>query len=188
MNVFKYILGLLLVAPFFSATSPEPTETVIEVEWISFEEALKRNKEEPRKILVDFYTDWCGWCKRMDRDVYTKSEISTYLNEKFYAVKFNAEKYKNDIEFHGNVFKFIPAPEGGRNGIHELAYALMDRKASYPTTVFIDENLNPIQAIPGYQKAPFFDTVLKFLGEDKYKSTPWTEFQGSYKSPLLAAN
>ena len=130
------------------------------------------------------YTDWCGWCKRMDRDVYGKKPIVDYLNKKFYAVKFNAEKYKEDIEFQGKVFKFVPPPQGGRNGIHELAYALMDQKASYPTTVFIDEELRPLQAIPGYQKAPFFDTILNFIGEDNYKKTPWQEFEKSYQSPL----
>lgn len=185
MKILRYMLGLTLMFAFISATNPEKKETRAgEVEWISFEEALKRNENEPRKILVDFYTDWCGWCKRMDRDVYAKAEITEYLNDNFYAVKFNAEKYKEDIEFHGHTFKFVPPPEGGRNGIHELAYALMNKKASYPMTVFIDEELNPLQAIPGYQKAPFFDTIIKYIGGDKYKNTPWQDFQSAYQSPL----
>ena len=184
MKVFRYILGLALVVAFTSASTPVEKEVRAEVEWLTFEEALERNKKEPRKILVDFYTDWCGWCKRMDRDVYTKTEIVNYLNTKFYAVKFNAEKYKQDIEFHGTTFKFVPPPQGGRNGIHELAYALMNKQASYPMTVFIDEELSPLQAIPGYQKAPFFDTIIKYIGGNKYKNTQWQDFERDYKSPL----
>ena len=130
------------------------------------------------------YTDWCGWCKKLDRDVYGHPIISAYLNEKFYAVKFNTEKMTSPVTFKGQVFNYIPPPKGGRRGIHELAYYLMNEKASYPTTVFIDENLNPIQPIPGYQKAPYFDTIIKFLGENKYKEMSWPDFQNSYKSPV----
>ena len=117
----------------------------------------------------------------MDRDVYAKADISSYINKKYYAVKFNAEKVEQDIEFHGNTFSFVPPPKGGRNGIHELAYVLMDRKASYPTTTFLDEDLMMLQAIPGYKQAPEFDMILHYLGEDAYKSTGWQDFVASYK-------
>ncbi len=188
MKALPYTLALLLVLPLMSATGPKTDgkekAASDNIEWISFEEAVERSKKEPRKILVDFYTDWCGWCKRMDADVYAKEEISSYINEKYYAVKFNAEKVKQDIEFHGNTFSFVPPPQGGRRGIHELAYVLMNKRASYPTTTFLDENLNMIQAIPGYQKAPRFDMILKFLGENSYKNTGWEEFAANYKSPI----
>ncbi|MEM9326442.1 MAG: DUF255 domain-containing protein [Bacteroidota bacterium] len=187
MKAFRYAIALLLVTPLLSATTPKDDkkkEASDAIEWISFEEALERSKEEPRKILVDFYTDWCGWCKRMDAAVYGNEEIASYINEKYYAVKFNAEKDKEDIVFHGNTFSFVPPPEGGRNGIHELAYILMNKRASYPTTTFLDENLKMIQAIPGYQKPPFFDMILKYLGENEYKTTNWEEFSSSYESSL----
>ena len=178
-----YILVILAVV-FFSSFSERDKAPEYEIQWLTMEEALKLHTKEPRKILVDMYTDWCGWCKKMDRDVYEKAGIAQYLNEHYYNVKFNTEKYTKDIDYAGNTFKFVPPPQGGRNGIHELAYLLMDKKASYPTTVFIAEDLQPIQSIPGYQKADFFEIVITYIGEDKYKDTPWTEYQKAYEGNL----
>lgn len=186
-------MGKRLISTLFIATailsiswvSPRDTEPQEEIRWLTMEEALKLHKTAPKKIVVDMYTDWCGWCKKMDREVYENPGIVKYLNENYYVVKFNTEKYKEDIEYAGNTFKFVPPPNGGRNGIHELAYLLMNKKASYPTTVFIDEALQPIQAIPGYQKADFFEIVITFIGDDKYKNTPWTEYQQSYQQKLV---
>ncbi len=109
MRFLKYSLVLIF---FYAVTAfaPANDEATEEVEWISFDEAIERNAKEPRMILVDMYTDWCGWCKRMDRDVYSKQEIASYINKKYYAVKFNTERYKEDIEFQGRVWKFVPPP------------------------------------------------------------------------------
>lgn len=151
-----------------------------EIEWISFEEAVERSRDEPRKILIDIYTDWCGWCKKMDRDAYANEVISKYINEKFYAVKFNAEQ-QEEIEFDGHTFKFVAQ---GRRGVHELAAALTNNKLSYPTTVFMDEQLRVIQPIPGYMNAKSLDPILKYIGDDKFKSVKWPEFQKNYQSSL----
>ena len=189
MKFLKYVailplIGLIAAFDGVREESEEPQE----LNWISFEEAIKRNKTEPRMILVDMYTDWCGWCKRMEKDVYANKEIVSYMNKKYYAVKFNTEKYTNDIEFQGRTWKFVPPPDGGRRGIHHLAYALMGEKANYPTTVILNEKLERLPPIPGYQKAEFMDMVLKYYGDGVYETTPWTEFQKTYKSPFLAAN
>ena len=184
-NRLTIITIVFTAISFFSWKSPETEKPQEEIKWLTMEEALTLHKRQPRKIIVDMYTDWCGWCKKMDREVYENPGIVKYLNENYYVVKFNTEKYTNDIEYAGNTFKFIPPPNGGRNGIHELAYLLMNRQASYPTTVFINEELQPIQAIPGYQQADFFEVVITYIGEDKYKNTPWTEYQSSYKKTLV---
>lgn len=151
-----------------------------EVEWLSFEEAVERSKEEPRKLLVDIYTDWCGWCKKMDKEVYANKELVAYINENYYPVKFNAEQ-KESIEFDGHTFKFVAQ---GRRGVHELAAALTNNKLSYPTTVFMDEELRIIQPIPGYMNAKSMDPILKYFGGDIFKDTKWEDFQKSYTSSL----
>lgn len=152
-----------------------------EVEWMTFEEATKASQKEPRKLLIDLYTDWCGWCKKMDRDAYANPVIAEYINKTYYPVKFNAEQTE-DVKFKGRTFKFVPS---GRKGYHELAAALANGKMSYPTTVFLDEKLNPIQPIPGYMTAKSIEPILYYFGEDAYKNkVPWKQFQENFKSSL----
>lgn len=151
-----------------------------EVKWMTFEEAVAKGKENPKKIFIDVYTDWCGWCKVMDKNTFSHPVIAAYLNENFYPVKLDGEQ-KEDITVNGHTFKFV---ESGRRGYHELAASLLNGKLSYPTVVFMDENLRIIQPVPGYQKPEQFDPILKFIGGDHYKDTPWEDFQKGYKSAL----
>ncbi len=150
------------------------------VQWMSFEEAIEKNKLVPKKIFIDVYTDWCGWCKKMDAGTFNNPVVAKYLNEKYYNVKLDAEG-KDPIEFDGHTFKWVNT---GRNGIHELAYALLSGKMSYPTVVFLDEEFRIIQPLPGYQQAPFFDKVIRFYGENLHKEKTWDDFVKGYDSPL----
>jgi thioredoxin-related protein len=176
MRAFKYFFGLLL---FLSVSAWKPVESE-KVEWITFEEAIELHKENPKKLLIDLYTDWCGWCKVMDRETYSNAMLSSYINENFYPVKFNAEQ-KESVEFVGHTFKFIPS---GRRGVHELAAALTNNQLSYPTTVFMDEDLRIIQPIAGYLKPKQMEPILNFIGDDHYKTIPWEDFKKEYKSSL----
>ena len=83
--------------------------------------------------------------------------------------------------FKGHTFKFVPS---GRRGVHELAAALANNKMSYPTTVFLTEEKEIIQPIPGYMNAKSMDPILRYIGDDAFKSTPWKEYQANYKSLL----
>lgn len=177
VKVFGTLMALLV---FVAAKAPEKKSIEAEINWVTFEDAVAMNTSAPKKILIDLYTDWCGWCKKMDRDTYSRQEIIDYVNNKFHAVKFDGEQ-KEKVEFNGNTFKFVPS---GRRGYHELAAALTQNQLSYPTTVFMDEDLQIIQPIPGYLDAKTFDTISRYIGEEKYKDTPWAEYQKNYKSSL----
>lgn len=138
------------------------------INWISMEEAAALANENPKKILVDVYTDWCGWCKRMDRDAYEKASVTNYINENYYAVKFDAEQ-KEDITLGGKTFKFVA---NGRRGYHELAAAMLNGRLSYPHTVFFDETLQKIAAIPGYRPEKELFAMLNYFHNNVYKSDP----------------
>src|SRR6185369_17701275 len=77
------------------------------VKWMSFEEAVEKSKTQKRKIFIDVYTDWCGWCKVMDKSTFSEENVAKILNEDFYPVKFDAEQTA-DIVFNGTTFKFVP--------------------------------------------------------------------------------
>jgi uncharacterized protein YyaL (SSP411 family) len=86
MKLVKSLLSILFIFSLSAWKSPEAGL----VKWLTFEEAIALHKENPKKVLIDLYTDWCGWCKVMDRETYSNAEISTYINENFYPIKFNA--------------------------------------------------------------------------------------------------
>ena len=150
------------------------------VHWMSFEEALEKSKTEPRKMMIDLYTDWCGWCKRMDKDTFEDDDIADYLNANYYPVKFDAE-YKEDIVFNGRTFKFV---KNGRRGYHELAAELANGRLSFPTTVFLDEKQRLIQPLPGYKDPVVFEQIITYFGDDMHKKMPWEKYQRTYKKKM----
>jgi thioredoxin-related protein len=179
-TVLKYIFfGVFTVlVSSFSTIKDDPGT----VKWMTFEEAIQRAKKEKRKIFIDVYTDWCGWCKVMDKNTFNDPEVARVLNEKFYPVKFNAEQ-REDVSFAGHTFKFI---ENGRSGYHELAASLLNNQLSYPTVVFLNEDFKMIQPLPGYRKADEFHKIVRYIGDDFYKSKSWEDFQKEdYKSPYI---
>ena len=150
----------------------------VKVKWYSFEEAVELNKNEQRKIFIDVYTDWCGWCKKMDATTFSNPTIAEILNKEYYAVKFNAEQ-KDSITFQGHTFKFIPS--GGR-GYHELAAALLRNKLSYPSLAYLNEQNELITPWPGYKTPVELEVILKFIADDAFLSQTLEEFQKSYKA------
>ena len=146
-----------------------------QIQWISVEQLAEAQKKDPRKVFVDIYTDWCGWCKVMDKETFKNPQVVDYVTQNYYAVKFNAEQLQ-DINFNGKNYSFQP---GGRGGVHEFAVMLTGGKLSYPTTAFLDENLDLITAVPGYHKPDFFSKVLAYFGEDYYKTVSWESYEGT---------
>lgn len=149
------------------------------VNWMTLQEAIQKSKTAKRPIFIDVYTDWCGWCKVMDKNTFSDPKVAAILNEKFYAVKFDGEQ-KEDVQFDGKTFKYVAS---GSRGYHELAAALLNNKLSYPTVVFLDEEFAMIQPLAGYLKPEEFHPIVQFIGEGHYKKIKWADFQATYKSP-----
>ncbi|WP_246865783.1 thioredoxin family protein [Croceivirga thetidis] len=150
-----------------------------EINWISFEEAVTEAQKEgnTKKIFVDVYTDWCGWCKKMDKDTFQNPEVAAYMQENFLMVKFNAEG-KEPIEFDGRTFEYVPS---GRRGYHQLALALLKGRLSYPTVVFLDEEMKMLSPVPGYQKVDPFMQIARYFGENIYKEQDWKSYSATGK-------
>jgi thioredoxin-related protein len=166
--------GLIGLAAHFSKPKPAAEEIGTASKWYTWEEAVELNKTKPKKILVDVYTDWCGWCKRMDKGAFVDKDVTKYLNDNFYPVKLNAEQ-RDRIVFGRDTFNYVDTGNG--KGIHTLAYALLDGKMSYPTIVYLDEQYRRIMISPGFKEAPDLMKELKFAKEEQYDKTSWEEYK-----------
>jgi thioredoxin-related protein len=175
MNKYLFILLAAILMP--SASLPAQDSRV---KWISIEEAEKLNKANPKKIMVDVYTDWCGWCKKMDMETFNHPVIAEIINEHYYAVKLDAEG-KKDIVFNGATYKFVPQ---GSRGYHELAAGLLNGRMSYPSIAYLNEEMQLLGAVPGYMTPVRIEPLLNYIAEDKFTSQSLEEYQQTFKSKL----
>lgn len=168
-SVFYLILFILIGSTAHTPPSKISEEKIL---WMSWEEAMAADQQAHKKKLVDLYTDWCGWCKRMDSSTFQDPEVVAYINANFYPIKFNAEQ-KNQVVHDNYTFKFV---DNGRRGFHELAYSLLNGRMSYPSFVYLDEDSKRILISPGFKDRDQMLTELKFLGGDHYKNESWEDF------------
>ncbi|OAV45490.1 DUF255 domain-containing protein [Lewinella sp. 4G2] len=161
---------------FFLVCLVFATSLSAQIEWLTWDEAISRTKENPKKILVDVYTEWCGWCKKMDKTVFRDPEIVDYINANFYAVKFDAEQ-RESLVYEGQQLKFNT--DLSRRGAHELAYSLLDGRMSYPSIVYLDEHRDRITISPGYKAPEKYGRELRFIQDNHYKTKTYQEYISS---------
>jgi thioredoxin-related protein len=170
-NMIRFIFSLTLLFTITFASAQD------KINWMTWEEAIAANKKSPKKIFIDVYTDWCGWCKRMDATTFEDPAVIKTMNELYYAIKFDAEQ-KAEITLKDKTYKFVP---NGRRGYHELAAAILNGKMSYPSSVFLDKSFNMIQPLAGYQDGKTLNLILTYLGTDVHKTTSWTDYSAKNK-------
>lgn len=174
-----YILSILTVFITVQSFMIHPVnENDGPVHWYNFGEAVELQKKNPKPIMVDVYTTWCGPCKMMSAYTFGHPVIAKYLNENFYPVKFNAET-RDSVIFNGNLF-INKSPAGTARPVHDFAISILDNKLMYPSIVFLNEDLSRIHTMAGYYKADQFEPALKYFGSGKYKDTKFEDFQKTF--------
>ena len=154
MKLKRLLLFLFLAVPIGLSANGDKEQKRDQdegIHWVSIEEAQALTKENPRTIFVDVYTDWCGWCKVMDKRNFNDDEVIEYVNEHYYAVKLNAES-RDQVTFNGTTLSEA-----------ELAHAFGVN--SFPTIVLINETFDMVAPAPGYRKARDFQKMLEEFKE-----------------------
>jgi|WetSurMetagenome_2_1015567.scaffolds.fasta_scaffold570024_2 thioredoxin-related protein len=152
----------------------KPSDAPI-IRWYGFEEGMKLAKKKNLPALVDVYTEWCGWCKKMDNETFQNQLVIEYVNKNFVAIKLNAED-KNPIKYLDKTY-INPNPSASR-ATHQLPGVLAKQRIGYPTYIYLDENGKTITLTQGYMQADDMLPFLKYIGSGSYKTMTWKEFTG----------
>ena len=141
----------LLFCLFVLAAVPRPALAGTGAAWLSWDEGIRQAQATGRPVLVDVYTDWCGWCKRMDREVYARRDIQAYLSGRFVTVRLNAESG-------------APASYEGHSWTSR-GLAQHFGVSGYPTTMFLAASGAHLGSVPGYLPADRFLSLLHYIGD-----------------------
>lgn len=171
MQKFKWLYILVVVVftmGFYEAPKPK-------IQWLTFQEMEALYATNPKPIVIDMYTNWCGWCKVMDKVTYKNAKVVKYINEHFYAIKMDAE---SDQTFHLNGKEYLYNKE---NRINNLAIYLSRGRLEFPNTIF----LSSIDAAPaplsGYMKPKDIEAPLKYFAQKKNMEMSFEDFDKTMK-------
>ena len=146
-----------------------------QINWMTWDQMIAKRQSDsiPKKVFIDLYTGWCGWCKRMDATTFKQKAIVDYMNQKYYAVKFDAET-RDTINFNGVQFVnsdplFEKRAINSRGKPHWFAHSILDGKLSYPSYALLDENLIRLAIYNGFKQQEELIGILFFFGADQHK-------------------
>ncbi len=154
------------------------------IQWMSLDEARAAQKVNPKKIFMDVYTNWCGPCKMLEKNTFQNPDVSRYISENYYAVKFNAEG-TDEIKFYNQTFSnpnYDPNRKG-RNATHQFTQFLGVK--GYPTMVFFSEDGDPIMPLVGYYKPKQIELYLKMIKQGDYQVFSKPEDFENYKKNFI---
>jgi thioredoxin-related protein len=160
-----FILVSSLAFAAFTAVQSVPAgdeKIPAKIQWLSFDDGLAAAKLSGKKILIDVYTDWCTWCKKMDKDVYPDTKVVELVSTKFIAIKLNAEGSRA-VLFRGQQ-------------LTETQFARSARITGYPTTLFLESDGKPISIVPGYLPPEKFMQILNYFDGEHYKRGSFQDY------------
>ena len=161
-NNYKNLIFLFCIVIQFQLYSQE-------INWMSLKDVAEAQKTNPKNVLIDVYTNWCGPCKLMDKNTFSNPDIIRIINKNYYAVKFNAEGNET-IKFMNKVFtnpNFDSTKTQRRNSSHQFTQFLGVN--AYPSTLFFDSEMNYLTPVRGYLNPKQIEIYLLLFKDDTYK-------------------
>jgi thioredoxin-related protein len=173
---------LLPALGFCQAGGSKAAASDKEIHWItSIDELQAKMQQNPKKVIVDMYTGWCGWCKKMDAATYTNPALVKYVNNNFYAVKFDAER-QDAFTFQGKEYHYDPQYKANTFAVELMLKNNPQGQMSYPTTVFMLENFQSPTPVPGYRDVKEMQLFLTYFGDNTYRHQKYDDYAKSFVS------
>lgn len=171
----KAVAALIVCFFVFSFGKVKPTMKE-KINWLSLEEVNLKMTAEPRPVLIDLYTNWCYWCKVMDRKTYNNPKVISYINTHFYAVKLNAET-KDTVVWDNKSYTFNLDDK-----INNFALYATQGQLEFPNTIIFPKAQNQPASIPGFMEPKEIEVILKYFGDGNYKSQNFSEFSKKFET------
>lgn len=153
-----------------------------QVRWTTISSAAQQ-KNSDKLYFIDFYTSWCGWCKRMDVDVFTDATVVKLLNKYFVPVKFNAEG-QSEFVWGGTRYVATPTPRGARAQVHSFAKAVLGQQLGFPSFGVFGSDQQLITVIQGYQPVQDMTMMLWFIASGDYKKYSYDKYQAIFNKTI----
>ncbi|MCB0508603.1 MAG: DUF255 domain-containing protein [Chitinophagales bacterium] len=173
-----YLIALMICTSLVQAKSSLESTSDSKIQWNSIDNAVAQSKSNNKPfIFVEIYTDWCGWCKKMEETTLEDEGILDNLNSNFTTVKLNAEA-KTPVTFKGQTYNFVKT---GNRGANQLALNLgsVGGRLGYPTIVVLDADGNKLQAFPGFKDTETMNVILNYYKSGSYKTMDFQQFQST---------
>jgi len=161
--LIAFVCMLLMTSTTLARGDHDSTGGKNSIQWRTFDAGFSEAKKSGKKILVDFFTDWCVWCKQLDKNVYGDPKISGYLSEHYITIKLNPE-VKATVTYMDTAYSADQ-------------FAAAFGVTGYPTIIFFEPDGKPIDRLGGYVDADHFLPIIRYIGEDIFKKMTWKDFQ-----------
>ena len=163
-SLIALLIGLLAVGLFAE-----------DVKWMGFNEGVAQVKAKKKPAVVDFYTDWCGWCKTMDQKTYGDPVVRAKLKKRYITMKINPETSKEIIQYDGKQLKAM-----------ELASGLGVQ--GFPATAFMDAEGKFVTMLPVFIPPETFIQLLNYIDDECYKKqVSFEDYQKKNDGPCKPA-
>jgi thioredoxin-related protein len=170
-------MKFLLIVFLFTLCSAKVTPTRHDkLEWINMKELNVKIKSQSKPVIIDLYTNWCYWCKVMDKKTYNNSKVISYINDHFYAVKLDAES-KDVVQWADKEYNFNDTYK-----VNDFTMYVTSGQPGFPSTViFTDEKSEPV-SLQGFLEPKEIEPILKYFGEGAYKTQVFDDFKSTFKT------